>query len=65
MFNMDNTHEGILATFEVGALSIRWTPRSFVRCIADLTLKQKISKYPASCHTGINAFTQCVKASKR
>ena len=46
-------------------LSIRRTPKSFSRNPVDITLKQTISKDAASRHTGISAFTQCVKARKR
>ena len=62
---MEKTHEGIRANFEGGALSVRRTPKSFSRCAADLTLEQTINKDAASRHTGISAFTQCVKARKR
>ena len=65
MLNMENTHEGIRANFEGGALSIRRTPKSFSHCAVDLTLEQTINKDAASRHTGISAFTQCVKARKR
>ena len=65
LLNMENTHEGIRANFEGGALSVRRTPKSFSRCAADLTLEQTINKDAASRHTGISAFTQCVKARKR
>ena len=65
MLNMENTHEGIRANFEGGALSICCTPKSFSSCAVDLTLEQTINKDAASRHTGISAFTQCVKARKR
>ena len=65
MINMENTHEGIRANFEGGALSIRRTSKSFSRCAVDLTLEQTINKDAASRHTGITAFTQCVNARKR
>ncbi len=65
MINMDSTHEGIRANFEGGALSIRRTSKSFSRCAVDLTLEQTINKDAASRHTGISAFTQCVRARKR
>ncbi len=37
----------------------------FSSCAADLTLEQTINKDAASRHTGISAYTQCVKARKR
>ena len=65
MLNMEKTQEGIRANFEGGALFIRRTTKSFSRCAVDLTLEQTINKDAASRHTGISAFTQCVKARKR
>jgi hypothetical protein len=65
MLNMENTHEGIRATFEGGALSIRRTSKALSRSAVDLALEQTINKDAASKQTGLTSFRQCVEARKR
>ena len=48
-----------------GEFSIRRTSIKFSRCQVDLTLEQTINRDAASRHTGIAAFTDSIKASKR
>lgn len=65
LMNIGDTHQGLLAEFQNGALSIRRTTKNFSRSAVDLTLEQTINLNAANKLTGITAFTNSLNARQR
>ena len=62
--NVDETHPGVRALMENGAMSIRGT-QSFSRNKVDMTLEQTINADAASPKTGIATFSSSESAYQR
>ena len=65
LINSEDTHPGIRAMLEAGALSIRRTDKHFSRTAVDMTLEQTVNADAASRLTGISSFMQSNNARKR
>lgn len=65
LINIENTHPGLSAEFENGALSIRRTTKNFCRSPVDLTLEQTINADAANKLTGITAFTNSLHTRQK
>ena len=63
--NREDTHPGISAYFNLGALSVCRTEKHFSRTAHDITLEQTGNRDAASRHTGITAFTTRATGRKR